>query len=45
MTSEASVIIDHAGQTPSELRARATFYRLLAGAFIEEPEASYLAPW
>jgi TorA maturation chaperone TorD len=43
MTSEASVVIDHAGQMPSELRARATFYRLLAGAFIEEPGAGYLA--
>ncbi len=43
MTSQASVTIDHAGQAPSELRARATFYRLLAGAFIEEPGAGYLA--
>ncbi len=41
MTSEA--IVDRAGQTPDQLRARAAFYRLLAGAFIEEPGAGYLA--
>jgi putative dimethyl sulfoxide reductase chaperone len=43
MTSEASAIAVHAGQTPDQLRARATFYRLLAGAFIEEPGEGYLA--
>lgn len=32
-----------AGGTPDELRARASFYHLLAGAFIEEPGAEYLA--
>jgi putative dimethyl sulfoxide reductase chaperone len=30
------------GQSPDELRARAAFYRLLAGAFIEEPGRDYL---
>lgn len=31
------------GQSPDELRARAGYYRLLAGAFIEEPGRDYLA--
>lgn len=31
------------GRSPDELRARAAFYRLLAGAFIEEPGRDYLA--
>jgi TorA maturation chaperone TorD len=43
MTSETLAIIDHAGRTPDELRARATIYRLLAGAFLEEPGAGYLS--
>jgi TorA maturation chaperone TorD len=30
------------GRLPAELRSRASFYRLLAGAFLEEPKADYL---
>lgn len=30
-------------QSPRELRARAGFYQLLAGAFVEEPRSAYLA--
>jgi TorA maturation chaperone TorD len=43
MISETSIVLDVAGQTPDQMRARATFYGLLAGAFIEEPGTGYLA--
>jgi len=43
MGGETLGLVERAGQTPDELRARAAIYRLLAGAFIEEPGADYLA--
>lgn len=43
MSSETLGLVERAGRTPDELRARATIYRLLAGAFVEEPGADYLA--
>ena len=43
MISETLALVECAGQTPEQLRARAAFYRLLAGAFLEEPAADYLA--
>ena len=43
MNSETLTAVECTGQTPDELRARATIYRLLAGAFLEEPGAGYLS--
>ena len=45
MHNHAAAVVEPAedGSSPAELRSRASFYQLLAGAFVEEPGREYLA--